>query len=157
MVRLADLPEWEREHMLEKVKGLDAFNGAPWTPAPALNKARVAVISTAGLHRREDEPFAPGAAATSYRVIPGDSAAADLVMSHLSINYDRTGFQQDWNVVLPLDRLRELVNEGVIGALARYHYSFMGAAPIQQLAPRARELAALLKQDQVNAVLLSPV
>jgi D-proline reductase (dithiol) PrdB len=66
-------------------------------------------------------------------------------------------FQQDWNVILPLDRLRELDNEVVIGALARYHYSFMGAASIQKLAPRARELAALLRRDEVNAVLLLPV
>ena len=76
---------------------------------------------------------------------------------HLRSNYDRTGFQQDLNVVLPLDRLRELAAEGVIGSVADYNYSFMGAAPIRQLEPRARQLAGLLKQDQVDAVLLSPV
>jgi len=43
-----------------------------------------------------------------YRVIPGDIAARDLVMTHISTNFDRTGFQQDWNVVFPLDRLKEL-------------------------------------------------
>ena len=40
--------------------------------------------------------------------IPGDASAADLVMSHASVNFDRSGFQSDWNVVFPLDRLRDL-------------------------------------------------
>jgi D-proline reductase (dithiol) PrdB len=160
MVRLTDLPAWERDHMLDKVKDLTnvaRFDGNPWVSGPPLAQRRVAVISTAGLHRRDDRPFAPGAAAVDYRVIPGDTPAGDLVMSHISINYDRTGFQQDLNVVLPLDRLRELAAESVIGSVAAFHYSFMGAAPILQLEPRARQLAGLLKKDQVDAVLLSPV
>ncbi len=160
MVRLADLPEGEREHMLDKVRDLrreGGFDGKPWVSGPPLKQRRVAIITTAGLHGRGDRPFAAGAAATDYRVIPGTLPAGELVMSHLSINYDRTGFQQDINVVLPLDRLRELAAARVIGSVADYHYSFMGAAPIRQLEPRARQLAGLLKQDKVDAVLLSPV
>ena len=78
-------------------------------------------------------------------------------MSHLSVNFDRTGFQQDINVVFPIDRLRELARERTIAAVADYHYSFMGAAPIRALEPAARGLAGLLKKDRVDAVLLSPV
>ena len=78
-------------------------------------------------------------------------------MSHVSVNYDRTGFQEDVNVVLPLDRLRELEREREIGAVADFHYSFMGAAPIRALEAKATELAGLLKKDRVDAVLLSPV
>jgi D-proline reductase (dithiol) PrdB len=148
MVRLADLPEWEREHMLDKLKGLSEFDSRPWVAGPPL---------ASGLHRRGDRPFAAGAAATDYRVIPGGVSADELVMSHLSVNFDRTGFQQDINVVFPIDRLHELAREGVIGAVADYHYAFMGAAPIRQLEPRARQLAGLLKKDKVDAVLLTPV
>jgi D-proline reductase (dithiol) PrdB len=93
-----------------------------------------------------------------YRVIPGDVRAGDLVMSHLSVNYDRSGFQADWNVAFPLDRLKELVRDGIIGTVAAFHYSFMGAiSPVTRYEPKARELAGLLKQDHVDAVLLSPV
>ena len=157
MVRLADLPEWERTHMLDKVKGLDEFTGRPWVKPPALNKCRVAIISTAGLHVRGDRPFGPSAISTDYRIIPGNTPAADFVMSHQSVNYDRTGFQEDHNVAFPLDRLNELARAGVIGSVAEYHYSFMGAAPIRKIEPKARELAGLLKKDRVDAVLLSPV
>jgi D-proline reductase (dithiol) PrdB len=53
--------------------------------------------------------------------------------------------------------LRELKEQGVIGSIADFHYSFMGAAPIRALETKARELAGILKKDRVDAVLLSPV
>ena len=157
MVRLADLPEWERAHMLDKLKGLDEFSARPWVQPPPLAQCRIAIVSTAGLHKRDDRPFGPSATATDYRIIPGDTPAGDLVMSHQSVNFDRTGFQEDHNVAFPLDRLNELAREGAIGGVADFHYSIMGAAPIRQLAGKARELAGLLKRDKVDAVVLSPV
>jgi D-proline reductase (dithiol) PrdB len=157
MVRLADLPDFERAHMLEKLKGLDEFTARPWVKPPRLNQCRVAIVSTAGLQVRGDRPFGPSATATDYRVIPGDTPASELVMSHQSVNFDRTGFQEDHNVAFPLDRLNELARDRVIGSVAEFHYSFMGAAPIRQLEAKARELAVLLKKDRVDAVVLSPV
>jgi D-proline reductase (dithiol) PrdB len=79
------------------------------------------------------------------------------VMSHTSTNFDRTGFQQDWNVVFPLDRLRELGDQGTIGSVADFHYSFMGASDPKLMEPTARVLADLLRRDRVNAILLVPV
>ena len=60
---------------------------------PSAPKRRVAIVTTAGLHRRVDRPF-NGAAGMDYRVIPGDVRAGDLVMSHLSVKFDRSGFQR---------------------------------------------------------------
>jgi D-proline reductase (dithiol) PrdB len=78
-------------------------------------------------------------------------------MSHISTNFDRTGFQQDHNVVFPIDRLNELAAEGAVGSVASIHYSFMGATHPGKLERTARQLAGMLKQDQVDAVLLVPV
>jgi D-proline reductase (dithiol) PrdB len=156
MVRLADLPEWDRDNMLKKVPSLPRFDDRPWVRGGSLARRRVAIVTTAGLHLRSDDPFGPGG--MDYRVIPGDVTASDLLMSHTSVNFDRSGFQVDWNVAFPLDRLRELGRNGLIGSVAEYHYSFMGAvSPVTRYEPKARELAGLLKQDQVDAVLLSPV
>lgn len=156
MVRLVDLADSDRENMLKKVPTLPRFDGRPWVKGPALAKRRVAIISTAGLHKRGDRPF--GSGAMDYRVIPGAASANDLVMSHMSVNFDRSGFQQDWNVAFPLDRLRELAAEGVVGSVADYHYSFMGAvSPVTNYETKAKELAAHLHADKVDAVLLSPV
>ncbi|MBI4190081.1 MAG: selenoprotein B glycine/betaine/sarcosine/D-proline reductase [Betaproteobacteria bacterium] len=157
MVRLADLPEPERKTQLDKIKELPRFDARPWVKPPPLARCRVAIVTTAGLHRRGDRPFGPSATATDYRIISGDTPAAELVMSHQSVNFDRTGFQEDHNVVFPLDRLNELARENVIGSVAGHHYSFMGAASIRALEPKARELAGLLKRDRVDAVLLTPV
>ena len=139
------------------LKEIPAFEGQPWVTGPPLKQCRVAISTTSGIHRRDDIAYADGAAANDYRVIPGDVDADNLVMSHLSSNYDRTGFQQDANVVFPIDRLHELAADGVIGSVADYHYAFMGAARLPGLEPKARQVAGLLKCDAVDAVLLTPV
>ena len=153
MVRLEELPERQSKHLAEFE--CPTFNTRPWVQGPPLGKRRVALISSAGVHLRDDRPF--GLGSDDYRVIPGDTQANDLVMSHVSANFDRTGFQQDWNVVFPIDRLGELALEGKIGSVAGFHYSFMGATNPKQMEPAVRKLAGLLKDDEVDAVLLVPV
>lgn len=157
MPRLDDLGEWERELLLQMLNEIPDFKGQPWVAGAPLSQRRVAIITTSGIHRRDDAAYCDGAAAYEYRVIPGDVEADDLVMSHLSSNYDRTGFQQDANVVFPIDRLRELAADGVIGSVADYHYAFMGAGRLPGLEPNVRQVAGLLKRDAVDAVLLTPV
>jgi D-proline reductase (dithiol) PrdB len=144
--------------MLQKIPNLPQFGLRPWVRGPELSKRRVALITTAGLHRRDDRPFGLGAAANDYRIISKDVPSSELVMSQLSVNFDRTGFQQDTNVVFPLDRIKELARERVIGSVADFHYSFMGAgSPVTRMEAKAREVAGLLRQDGVDAVLLTPV
>lgn len=154
MARLESMPEPMRSH-IAKTK-LPFFETQPWITGPVLNRRRVAIVSTAGLHRRDDRPFSfePG---DHYRIIPGDISANDLIMSHVSTNFDRSGFQQDWNIVFPIDRLREFVDAGVVGSLADFHYSFMGAMDPPDIEASARKIAGLLKKDDINAVLLIPV
>lgn len=132
------------------------FETAPWNGGPPLADRRIAIVTTAGLHRRGDRNFA--LRDLGYRVIPGNIDTSDLVMSQSSVNYDRSGFQQDVNVVFPIDRLRELEAAGEIGEIAAYHYALNGAGWLpHEIEPTARELAGLLKEDQVNGVLLVPV
>jgi D-proline reductase (dithiol) PrdB len=151
--RLSDMPEVEAAH-LRRIE-CPTYDDTSALAGKPLGERRVALISTAGLHKRGDRPFRPGDG--SYRVIPADTAANELVMSHISVNFDRTGFQQDMNVVFPIDRLRELVAEGSVGAMASVHYSFMGAFPPAAAEPHAQHLAGLLKADKVDAALLVPV
>jgi len=155
MARMSDFPEAEQKHHLDKIRDFPDFGATPWAEGPPLAQRRVAIVATAGLHLRGDRPFDSGAA--DYRVIPGDAAAADLIMSHVSVNFDRSGFQEDINVVFPLERLRELAAEGIVASVADVHYSFMGATQMRALEAKAGELAGLLKKDRVDAVLLSPV
>ena len=125
-------------------------------PGKPLADRRVALVTTAGLHRRGDAAFELTDA--SYRVLPGELAASDLVMSHSSVNFDRSGFAEDVNLVFPVDRFRELAEEGVIGGLASNHFSFMGAGLLPEAyeAP-ARDLARILHRDGVDTTFLTPV
>ena len=155
MARLTEFSPAEQAHHLQKIRDLPHFGTTPFVAGAPLRRRRVAIVTTSGLHVHGDLPFQMGS--PDYRVIPGDTPAAGLRMSHTSVNFDRSGFQEDLNVVFPLDRLRELAAEGVIASISDFHYSFMGAAPIRTLEPKARELAGLLKRDRVDAVLLTPV
>jgi D-proline reductase (dithiol) PrdB len=153
MVRLADLPEGSREHLAKLP--CRSYDTAPWVTGPPLGRRRVAIISTAGLQVRGDRPF--GLGADDYRVIPGDTPGGDLIMSHVSTNFDRSGFQQDLNVAFPIDRLREMAADGEIGSVADFQYSFMGATDPDLYEGPARRLAELLKKDNVDAALLVPI
>ncbi|MBW2061738.1 MAG: selenoprotein B glycine/betaine/sarcosine/D-proline reductase [Deltaproteobacteria bacterium] len=154
MVNLRDLPEEERIHLLSKK--LEPFTTAPFAEGPSLRERRVAIVTTAGLHRVDDTQFSM--VDLSYRVLSGDIRGEELTMTHSSVHFDRMGFREDVNVVFPIDRLRELVNQGEIGSVARFHYSVMGAGwSPEMIEPTARQLGQLLREDEVNAVVLSPV
>jgi D-proline reductase (dithiol) PrdB len=153
MVRLVDLPPAQAQRLA--TWECPQFTTEPWVEGPLLHERRVAIISSAGLVVRGGMPFR--GRDPDYHTIPPDTRSEDLLVSHVSINFDRTGFQEDWNVVFPIDRLNELAAERIIGSVAETHYSFMGAAEPDLIEPHARELAGRLKQDRVDAVLLAPV
>ena len=154
MVRLSDIPAVEAEHLISKA--CEPFDSKPWVIGPPLSERRVAIVTSAGLHRVGDSAFTT--VDLSYRVIPGTIRVDELTMTHSSVHFDRTGFREDVNVVFPIDRLRELASEGEIGSVADYHYSLMGAGwPPQAIEPTMRDLAAKLRDDEVNAVCLAPV
>ena len=79
MVRLADLPPDERQHLL--AKAMDPLSPPAFVSTrKPLSKRRVALITTAGLHLRDEPSF--DLMDASYRVIPGDLRGDELVMSH---------------------------------------------------------------------------
>jgi D-proline reductase (dithiol) PrdB len=92
-------------------------------------------------------------------VIPTDTDLTTLRIAHSSDAFDARGIEADRNLALPLDRLRELAAQRVIGSVAPRHFSFMGSitAPGRLIARTAPEAAAMLREDGVDAVLLTPV
>ena len=137
----------------------------PWTTLQKpLAEARVALVTTAGLHVRGDKPFVQdrgmprSGGDTSYRVIPRDTEPKNILQSHTSIAFDHTGIYRDINVTFPVDRLQEMLDRGEIGSLSNNYYSFMGAIRdvdgiIEESGPA---VASKLKEDNVDVVLLPP-
>jgi D-proline reductase (dithiol) PrdB len=154
VLRAKDLTDRDFARWIETAP-LPTFESTPWTDAKRIDESRIAIVTTAGVAVRGDRPFGPGDG--GYRVLPGDVAAADLVMSHVSVNFDRTGFRDDPNVAFPIDRLREMASTGEVGELADFHYAFMGATDPGAMQDAAGQVAGLLRKDRVDAVLLTPV
>ena len=143
-----------------------AADGVPWTPlAKPLSEARIALVTTAGINVRGVEPpfdyereqSHPDWGDPTYRMLPRDLRQEQVQTGHLHIN--NADIDRDVNVALPISRMRELEAAGVIGALAETNYSFMGYQPdtTQWRERYAPEVAARMKAEQVDAVLLTPV
>ncbi len=156
MPRLDQLSELQRQTALY-FPCLE-HDDAPWTPwGKDLAQSKLSIVTTAGLHFRDDQPFEGGD--PSYRAIPSSATPNDVIQSHASIGFDHTGFYRDINLAFPLDRMRELVERGILGSVAANYYSFMGAQrnPSRIIEETAPEVAQLLKADPVDAVLLIPI
>jgi D-proline reductase (dithiol) PrdB len=130
---------------------------APFTPLQVpLSRARLAIVTTAGVHVRDDSPFSKGD--PTYRTIPSSVTAGELLQTHTSIGFDRTAIIADLNVSFPIDRLREMQADGTIGPFGPRFFSFMGAqrdvTPIKTTT--GPEVAAMLRDDGVEVVLLTP-
>ena len=153
MVRMTDLPSPTQTSMANLE--CPVFTSTPFVSGPPLAKRRVAVVTSAGLLRRGERPFVSGD--TDYRAVPVETPADQILMSHVSVNFDRTAFVRDINVVFPIERLRAMAAAGTIGSVAATHYSFMGASDPRGMEANARAVAGRLKSDNVDAVLLTPV
>ena len=92
-----------------------------WTVPSPPQERRVSIVTTAAVSRRGDKPFSW--LARDHRVFNKNDR--DLVMTHVAVEFDRSAWQQDLNVIIPLDRLEEMANDGEIGSVADEHYSFM--------------------------------
>jgi D-proline reductase (dithiol) PrdB len=137
----------------------------PWTPlSKSLSECRIAAVTTAGIFSKDDEPSfdverekrEPMWGDPTYRRISRDIRQDQIGACHLHLNL--RDMLADFNTVLPLHRLAELEAEGVIGSLAQTNYSLMGYQPntTEWRERYGPELAALLKDEAVDAVLLAP-
>ncbi len=126
----------------------------PWVPLrKPPSECSVVLISTGGVHLRSDSPFNLNSDST-FRVIPRDAQPGGLAISHKA--YDRTDALKDINLVFPIERLRELEAENVIGRLADNHYGFGLAGSAKQLMPAIKEVARRISQAGIDLVLLVP-
>jgi D-proline reductase (dithiol) PrdB len=137
-----------------------SFAEIPFTPLrKPLRECRIALITTGGVHRHAQPAYnmADPRGDPSYRVIPAGTPTGDLTITH--DYYDHADAERDLNILFPLELVRELASDGRIGASATC-YSFMGHIEPPQvetlLRVSAPRVAAMLKQEQVDAVLLTP-
>jgi len=140
----------------------------PWTPLnKRINNSKFALVTSGGIYnKRTDAPFdverekrEPTWGDPTFRKIPVDSNQSEIGVSHLHIN--TKDILIDVNVLLPMGRFRELVNQEIVGGLHKNAYSFMG---YQGFPPNANtwkdhygpQIAQELLADDVNCVFMTP-
>lgn len=136
----------------------------PFTPlAKPLRQCTVALVSTAGIARNDDRPFDqegerrnPWWGDPSFRTIPLGTTEKDVRIYHMHVD-PRFG-EADLDVVLPMRRLAELADEGVVGRPAPIHYSVMGyiLEPKELVEKTAPAIAERMRAENVDAAALIP-
>ena len=127
-----------------------------WCPiTKPLNQMRIALLTSAALRLADQQPFIPRED-LSYRRVPSDPAAGELVIDHHS-GIGRVP-KQDPEIVFPRTALAALVKQGIVGAVSPWHFSFMGG--LRQHKEIENELAPViggeLAQAQADLALLVP-
>jgi D-proline reductase (dithiol) PrdB len=141
-------------------QGFREATNAPisWSPlSKELSRCRVALVTTSGVHRRSDVPFdqLSPEGDPSLRVIRADDRGDDLMVSHN--HFDHSDADRDINCLFPIEPLRKLAEEGVVGDVSPVHVGFMGFNPDPRPVRRhAKEAAALLARAEVDVVVLTP-
>lgn len=152
---------WARGNVTRSRTLVAADSTIPFAPMrKPLAYSRAALITTAGVHLRNQAPFdmhnREGDA--SYRTIPATAAAADITITHKY--YNHSDADRDLNVVFPMAHFADLAQHGVIGGLASYHFGFMGHIEGEQATmlndKTARVVAAELVKDGVDFAFLTP-
>jgi glycine reductase len=129
----------------------------PPAPLADVARARLALVTEAGLVTPGNPDRLEWVRATKWLrySLAGkdDLAAGEYDVAHGG--YDATFARQDPDRLVPLDALRELVRRGELGGLLDAFYVTCGNHGIlSQMAQHAREIAADLRAQNVDAVLL---
>jgi D-proline reductase (dithiol) PrdB len=105
------------------------FESTSFNQPKPLSRAKVAIVTTAALHREGRDGFELGG-----------------------------GFAADINVVYPIDRLEEMAENGTIGGVADNHYAFAGnqSETVSEIRLDSGPLCAKAMLDEgVDVVLLT--
>jgi len=128
-------------------------------PSKPLEKSRIALISSCGVHLRSDlpmdvcHPFGD----FSFRRVPSCSSPDELIIHQLKYPHDDADI--DVNVIFPIVRLQELAKDGLIGALTANFFSFIGYTMDPERFERsvASEIARAVSDDErADIALLAP-
>lgn len=129
-------------------------------PLVPLARSRVGLVVMACMTLPDQPPFRADQPDNdaSMRVVPSDTDPCTLVNTYPGQNFDHTGLQLDANLLVPLDRLRDMKRLGEIGSIAPRTVSLCGHLPkprrlIEETAP---QIASLFAEDLADVVLLVP-
>lgn len=165
--------EWQKRSYSQAKKSFTYKEGSFATLPKPVSQSRLALITSSGHFVAGDDPEPFGVtdmtqqeaierieefvkAAPSLSTIPMNTRRDQLCVRHGG--YDIRAAQADPNVTLPLEILRELHRDGIIGELSQQAYSFVGACAQKRLLKiNGPQWVDMFKEEQIDAALLVPV
>jgi len=159
MATMEELPQGVRDFV--RAYQWHRIDPVPWADVrTTLAQARVGLVVMACMVNPGDPPFDAEQPENdaSIRIVDSSSDPAALLNTFPGQAFDHAGLEADANLLIPLDRLREMAAAGQIGELAPRTVSICGHLPkprhlIESSAP---EIARLFVDDAADVVLLVP-
>lgn len=136
----------------------DLIDIAPAIKPEELAKMPVALITSGGIVPVGNPDRIQSASATKWGKYDVSALAHLEKGEYMTIHagFDPAAANDDPNVIVPLDAMRQYEKEGKIGGIYRYFYSTVGTGTTQAEAARmGREIAAELLGDGVSAAILT--
>lgn len=153
--------------MLKKLKG-EAFateypmpdfdNVAPNPAVKDISKAKIALVTSGGIVPKGNPDHIESSSASKYGKYDIADYAKLTEATHETAHggYDPVYANADPNRVLPVDVLRDMEKEGIIGELHRYFYTTVGnGTSVANSKAFAAKFAQELVADGVDAVILT--
>ena len=153
--------------LLKKIKGekfqteypMPVFdNVVPSKAIKDLGKVKIALVTSGGIVPKNNPDKIESSSASKYGKydISGCTDLTNTTYETAHGGYDPVYANQDADRVLPVDVLRELEKEGVIGSLHRYYYATTGnGTSVANAKKFASQIANELISDDVKAVILT--
>jgi D-proline reductase (dithiol) PrdB len=121
--------------------------------------SRLTLVSSCGVHVKTDQPLDVCHPFGDFRFVrvPSRAKHDDLIIHQLKYPHDDADL--DINVIFPIERLQELVEEGPLGGLTPNFFSFIGYNMDPEKFERtvAEGIAeAVVEEERADCALLAP-
>jgi D-proline reductase (dithiol) PrdB len=126
----------------------------PWTPLRReLRRCKAAIVTTAGVRLKTQHSF--GKNSPEFREISVYSPPEELAFDFT--NFDPAEAEQDLNVLVPVDRLKDLVDREALGGLNETYFSFFGpCTDLETLRASAVKAGEKLRQYGCDVAFVVP-
>ena len=154
------------EMLIEKINGgkveteykLPVFDKVkPLPPLEDLSKKKICLITSGGIVPKGNPDMISSSSASRFGKYSIERLETVSSLTHQTCHggYDQTAANENPNRVLPLDVMRDLEREGVIGLHDFYYATVGNGTSVANARKFAQEIAAELKEAQVSAVILT--
>lgn len=127
-------------------------------PIKDLSKAKIAIITTGGVVPVDNPDRIQSASATRWGKYDTSNMDKLKAGEYKTIHggFDPIFANEDPNIIVPIDVMKDYEGEGKIGELHKYFYSTVGTGTTQEEASRmAKEIVLDLQEHDVDGVILT--